>query len=39
MVNIDINESILAQARSELITPRQDRRTDVYGVSYESKVY
>lgn len=34
-VDIDASESQRAQRRSELITPRADRRTDVYGVWLE----
>ena len=34
VVDIDLAEARRAQARSELIQPRADRRTDVYGVLY-----
>ena len=39
MTEIDVNETIRAQSRSALITPRKDRRTDVYGMSYDNKTY
>jgi len=32
-VTIDLAAVEAAQHRSELITPRQDRRTDVYGIA------
>mgnify|MGYP001990342370 CR=1 FL=1 len=36
---IDLEETVRAQTRSALITPRQDRRTDVYGVKYQNETY
>ena len=35
LANLDWKENGRAQKRSELITPRADRRTDVYGIRYE----
>jgi len=37
VVDIDLSEARRAQARSELIQPRADRRTDVYGVLHEGE--
>ena len=37
IVDIDVAEARRAQARSELIRPRADRRTDVYGVLHEGE--
>ena len=37
IVDIDLAEARRAQARSELIQPRADRRTDVYGVLHEGE--
>ncbi|MCY4068619.1 MAG: hypothetical protein OXE79_05880 [Acidimicrobiaceae bacterium] len=36
--DIDLSEARRAQARSELITPRSDRRTDVYGLLHDGEV-
>lgn len=33
LVDVDLDDATRAQTRHELITPRADRRTDVYGVS------
>jgi N-carbamoylputrescine amidase len=38
VAEIDLAEVERAQRRSELITPREDRRTDVYGIRVGSKV-
>jgi N-carbamoylputrescine amidase len=38
LVTIDIAEAQRAQHRSELITPRADRRTDVYGIRVGDRV-
>ena len=35
VVDVDLSEARRAQVRSELIQPRADRRTDVYGVLHE----
>ncbi|MYK77187.1 MAG: hypothetical protein F4016_09650, partial [Acidimicrobiaceae bacterium] len=37
VVDVDLSEARRAQARSELIQPRADRRTDVYGVLHEGE--
>lgn len=37
VADIDLSEAKRAQARSELIRPRDDRRTDVYGVLHEGE--
>ena len=37
MVEIDLAEARRAQARSELIQPRADRRTDVYGILHDGE--
>ena len=33
VAEIDLDDVVAAQSRHELITPRADRRTDVYGVA------
>jgi N-carbamoylputrescine amidase len=38
VTTIDVEEAKRAQRRSELITPRADRRTDVYGLSIGGEV-
>jgi N-carbamoylputrescine amidase len=38
VADIDLGEVIAAQSRDELITPRVDRRTDVYGVAVGDRV-
>lgn len=38
LATIDLDDSERAQRRSELITPRADRRTDVYGLSVGGRV-
>jgi predicted amidohydrolase len=38
IATIDMDDAERAQRRSELITPRADRRTDVYGVSVGGRV-
>ena len=38
IATIDMEDAERAQHRSELITPRADRRTDVYGVAVGGKV-
>ena len=35
---IDLDEAHRAQARSELVTPRADRRTDIYGLAVDGRV-
>ncbi len=35
---IDLDEAPRAQTRSALVTPRADRRTDIYGVAIEGRV-
>ena len=37
VVDVDLSEARRAQARSELIRPRADRRTDVYGILHEGE--
>ena len=37
VVDVDMSEARRAQARSELIQPRIDRRTDVYGILHEGE--
>ncbi len=37
IVDLDLAEARRAQARSELIRPRSDRRTDVYGILHEGE--
>ena len=37
VVDIDLAEARRAQARSELIQPRADRRTDIYGILHEGE--
>ena len=37
IVDVDLSEARRAQARSELIQPRADRRTDVYGILHEGE--
>ena len=37
IVDVDLSEARRAQARSELIRPRADRRTDVYGILHEGE--
>jgi N-carbamoylputrescine amidase len=38
VVDIDLDAVAAARRRSELITPRDDRRTDVYGLWYQGEV-
>jgi predicted amidohydrolase len=38
VATIDLDQALLAQARSDLITPRADRRTDLYGLTVEGEV-
>jgi N-carbamoylputrescine amidase len=38
VATIDLDDVAAAQERSELITPREDRRTDVYGISVGGRV-
>lgn len=38
VAEIDLDEVVAAQTRDELITPRADRRTDVYGVAVGDRV-
>ena len=38
VVEIDLDEATVAQVRDELIRPRADRRTDVYGLAVGDKV-
>jgi predicted amidohydrolase len=38
VASIDLTLARAAQARGEMITPRADRRTDVYGIAYRSQV-
>jgi predicted amidohydrolase len=38
VATIDLDDAVAAQTRSELITPRADRRTDVYGLSVGGRV-
>jgi N-carbamoylputrescine amidase len=38
IAEVDLDEVIAAQSRDELITPRLDRRTDVYGLSVGDRV-
>ena len=37
VTDIDLSEAERAQARSELIKPRADRRTDIYGILHEDE--
>ena len=37
VADIDLAEARRAQARSELIQPRADRRTDVYGILHDGE--
>ncbi len=37
-VNIELDDCRVARCRSELITPRADRRTDVYGIAYDGEL-
>ena len=37
VVDVDLAEARRAQARSELIQPRSDRRTDVYGILHDGE--
>ena len=37
VVDVDLSEARRAQARSELIRPRADRRTDVYGILHDGE--
>ena len=37
VVDVDLAEARRAQARSELIQPRADRRTDVYRILHEGE--
>ena len=37
VADVDLAEARRAQARSELIQPRADRRTDVYGILHEGE--
>ena len=38
VATIDLDETHRSQARSELVTPRADRRTDIYGVTVDGRV-
>lgn len=38
VVEIDLDAVVRAQTRDELITPREDRRTDVYGIAVDEGV-
>ncbi len=38
VTSVDLDEVTRSQARSELITPRADRRTDVYGLAVDGHV-
>ena len=38
VASIDLDETTRAQRRSALVTPRADRRTDIYGVAIEGRV-
>lgn len=38
VASIDLDEVHRAQTRSELVTPRADRRTDVYGLAVDGRV-
>jgi predicted amidohydrolase len=38
VATIDLDDVTAAQRRSELITPREDRRTDVYGIAVGGRV-
>jgi len=38
VAEVDLDDVIAAQSRDELITPRMDRRTDVYGLSVGERV-
>jgi predicted amidohydrolase len=38
LAEIDLNDVVAAQSRDELITPRADRRTDVYGIALGNRV-
>ncbi|MFT7476509.1 MAG: N-carbamoylputrescine amidase [Verrucomicrobiales bacterium] len=35
VVSLDLDETVRAQDRGALIQPREDRRTDVYGITYK----
>jgi N-carbamoylputrescine amidase len=38
IAEIDLDQVVAAQTRDELITPRADRRTDVYGLAFGDRV-
>lgn len=38
VVTVDLDDAVRAQDRGSLITPRADRRTDVYRLSYEGRL-
>jgi N-carbamoylputrescine amidase len=38
LAEIDLDQVVAAQTRDELITPRADRRTDVYGLAFGDRV-
>jgi N-carbamoylputrescine amidase len=38
VAEIDLDDVVAAQTRDELITPRADRRTDVYGLAFGDRV-
>lgn len=38
LATIDLNEAHRAQTRSELVTPRADRRTDIYGLAVDGRL-
>lgn len=38
IVALDLADAVASRVRGPLIAPREDRRTDVYGLSYEGKV-
>ena len=38
LAEVDLDDVVAAQTRDELITPRADRRTDVYGLAFGDRV-
>jgi predicted amidohydrolase len=38
LAEVDLDQVVAAQTRDELITPRADRRTDVYGLAFGDRV-
>lgn len=38
VIGVDLDDSLLAQERSGLISPRRDRRTDVYGIAIDGRI-